>query len=121
MQLILGSMPLLQEAPGIDPYKFQTYSMFTLLFLFEGSRKLSASRLVAGDDLVAELEAGAKVLETHYAHHRVRSVEIIAYDRGRNDYFPWEEGLELLSEFGVATVLEDTSAQEATPEETTEL
>jgi len=107
---------LLQDAPGIDPYKFQTYSMFTLLFLFEGSRKVSASRLVAGDDLVAELEAAAKVLEDHYAHHVVRSVEIIAYDRGRNDYFPWEEGLALLSEFGVATVLEGSTPSETTPE-----
>ena len=118
-------MMLLQDAPGIDPYKFQTYSMFTLLFLFEGSRKVSASRLVAGDDLVAELEAAAKVLENHYAHFVVRSVEIIAYDRGRNDYFPWEEGLRLLSEFGAKTVLEDSStpesALETMPEEASEL
>lgn len=107
---------LLQDAPGIDPYKLQTYSMFTLLFLFEGSRKASASRLVAGDNLVTELEAGAKVLADHYAHHTVRSVEIIAYDRGRNDYFPWEEGLRLLGEFGVKTVLEDGTTPEVTEE-----
>lgn len=105
---------MLEPAPGLDPYRLQRYSMFVLRFSFEGSRNVSASRLLTSTDVLAELEAAVPTLSRFYGERRVRAVELAAYDRGQFDYYAWEEGLELLSRLYPHTTLNAPDAEEAT-------
>ncbi len=96
---------MLKELPGLNVYHFQTRDMFILRFSFDGFRNLCASRLVGGLDLEEELKRSAVMLEQCYQDKRVKTVEIVAYERGSFDYFTWPEGLELLSKYYANTVL----------------
>lgn len=97
---------LLKQLPGLNIYQFQNHAMLILRFSFEGHRNLCASHLATSLDLEAELQRSATMLQRCYPSKRVRAVEIAAYERGSFEYFTWPEGLEVLKEFDVATVLE---------------
>ena len=101
---------MLKELPGLNIYHFQSSAMFILRFSFEGHRNLCASRLATGFDLETELEKSADMLTACYGDKRVRSIELVAYERGAFDYFTWPEGLELLSKYYEQTVLNPEAA-----------
>lgn len=103
---------MLKELPGLNVYHFQTRDMFILRFSFEGFRNLCASRLVGGLDLEEELARSAVTLKACYPGKRVKTVEIVAYERGSFDYFTWPEGLELLSKYYDGTVLTELPTEE---------
>ncbi len=109
---------MLKELPGLNVYHFQTRDMFILRFSFDGFRNLCASRLVGGLDLEEELKRSAVMLEQCYQDKRVKTVEIVAYERGSFDYFTWPEGLELLSKYYANTVLTAPPESEAAVAET---
>ena len=101
---------MLEPINGIDPYRLQSYSMFILRFYFEGHRKLIASRVVEGNNLMTELEQAATMLAKCYASKIVRLVDLVAYDMGYVDVFNWPEGLELLSQVSEQTILNQADA-----------
>ena len=109
---------MLKELPGLNVYHFQTRDMFILRFSFDGFRNLCASRLVGGLDLEEELKRSAVMLEQCYQDKRVKTVEIVAYERGSFDYFTWPEGLELLSKYYANTILTAPPESEAAVAET---
>ena len=103
---------LLKQLPGLNVYQFQNHAMLILRFSFEGHRNLCASHLASSLDLELELEQSAAMLNRCYPSKRIRAIELAAYDRGGFDYFTWPEGLEVLKEFEVATVLDEVVADD---------